>query len=118
MSDPVEAAAGRRLPVTVRCQGPGVERLELVGPGGVLASAGAGGGAVTVIDTAVEVEASTWLCAVARGPATRRCRARTVAFLAVAREGLEAALFLIAAATTEDARARRSSRSSPTCCSS
>jgi hypothetical protein len=66
--DPVEAAAGRRLPVTVRCQGLGVGRLELVGPDGVLASAEAGGGAAPAIDTAVEVDGSTWLCAVARGP--------------------------------------------------
>jgi hypothetical protein len=66
--DPVEVAAGGRLPVTVRCQGPGVERLELVGPDGVLARAEAGGEATPAIDTAVEVDGSTWLCAVARGP--------------------------------------------------
>jgi hypothetical protein len=66
--DPVEAAAGGRLPVTVRCQGPGVERLELVDPDGVLAHAEAGGGAAPAIDTTVEVDGSTWLCAVARGP--------------------------------------------------
>jgi hypothetical protein len=66
--DPVEAAPGRRLPATVRCQGLGVERLELVGPDGVLAQAEAGGGAAPAIDTAVEVDGSTWLCAVARGP--------------------------------------------------
>jgi high-affinity iron transporter len=36
------------------------------------------------------------------GPGDARLAAMTVAFLAVAREGLEAALFLIAAATTED----------------
>jgi len=65
--DRVEAAAGRRLPVTVRCQGLGVERLELVGPDGVLAAA-AGGGAAPAIDTAVAVDDSVWLCAVARGP--------------------------------------------------
>jgi hypothetical protein len=67
--DTVAAAAGRRLPVTVRCQGLGVERLELVGPDGVLARADAGGGAVPAIDAGVEVDASMWLCAVARGPA-------------------------------------------------
>jgi hypothetical protein len=66
--DAVETAAGRRWPVTVRCQGPGVERLELVGPDGVLARAEAGGGAAPAIDTTVEVDDSTWLCAVARGP--------------------------------------------------
>jgi hypothetical protein len=65
--DRVEAAGGRRLPVTVRCQGLGVERLELVGPDGVLAAA-AGGGAAPAIDTAVAVDDSAWLCAVARGP--------------------------------------------------
>jgi hypothetical protein len=62
------AAVGRRLPVTVRCQGLGVERLELVGPDGVLAAADAGGGAAPALDTAVEVDRSLWLCAVARGP--------------------------------------------------
>jgi hypothetical protein len=66
--DPVEAAPGRRLPVTVRCQGLGVERLELVGPDGVLAAAEPGGGVAPAIDTAVEVDDSLWLCAVARGP--------------------------------------------------
>jgi hypothetical protein len=66
--DRVEAAAGRRLPVTVRCQGPGVERLELVGPDGVLAAATGAGGAAPAIDTEVPVEDSLWLCAVARGP--------------------------------------------------
>jgi hypothetical protein len=66
--DRVEAAPGRRLPVTARVEGPGVERLELVGPDGVLASAEAGGGAAPAIDTTVEVDGSTWLCAVARGP--------------------------------------------------
>jgi hypothetical protein len=67
--DPVKAAPGRRLPVTVRCQGLGVERLELVGPDGVLAAAAEpGGGAAPAIDTAVEADGSLWLCAVARGP--------------------------------------------------
>jgi hypothetical protein len=65
--DRIETAAGRRLPVTVRCQGLGVERLELVGPDGVLAAA-AGGGAAPAIDTTVAVDDSAWLCAVARGP--------------------------------------------------
>jgi hypothetical protein len=65
----VQADHGRRLPVTVRCQGVGVERLELVGPDGVLAEAAEpGGGAAPAIDTAVEVDGSLWLCAVARGP--------------------------------------------------
>jgi len=66
--DRVEAADGRRLPVTVRTQGLGVERLELVGPDGVLAQARPGGGAAPAIDTTVEVDGSAWLCAVARGP--------------------------------------------------
>jgi hypothetical protein len=66
--DRVEAAAGRRLPVTVRCRGLGVERLELTGPDGALAAA-AGGGAAAAIDTTVAVDDSAWLCAVARGPA-------------------------------------------------
>jgi hypothetical protein len=67
--DPVAAAPGRRLPVTVRCQGLGVERVELTGPDGVLAAAGAtGGGAELAIDTVVEARDPLWLCAVARGP--------------------------------------------------
>jgi hypothetical protein len=66
--DRVEAGPGRRLPVTVRCQGLGVERLELVGPDGVLAAAEAGGGAPPAIDAEVEADGSLWLCAVARGP--------------------------------------------------
>jgi hypothetical protein len=79
----VAAEAGRRLPVTVRCRGLGVERLELAGPDGPLAeatagaggagaasgTAGAGGGLVELaIDTAVEARDPLWLCAVARGP--------------------------------------------------
>jgi hypothetical protein len=66
--DPVPAAPGQRLAVTVRVEGLGVERLELVGPDGVLASAEAGGGAAPAIDTELEVDGPTWLCAVARGP--------------------------------------------------
>jgi hypothetical protein len=66
--DRIEAAPGRRLPVAVRCQGLGVERLELVGPDGVLAAAEAGGGAAPAIDTDVVADGSMWLCAVARGP--------------------------------------------------
>jgi hypothetical protein len=68
--DVVQAAAGRRLAVTVRATGPGVERLELAGPDGVLAAAAAepGGGAAPAIDTTVEADGSMWLCGVARGP--------------------------------------------------
>jgi hypothetical protein len=66
--DAVPATPGRRLPVTVRCQGLGVERLELVGPDGVVAAATGSGGAAPAIDTEVEVDGSLWLCAVARGP--------------------------------------------------
>jgi len=67
----VAAAAGRRLEVTVRCRGLGVERLELAGPDGPLAeaTAGPGGGvAELAIDTVVEARDPLWLCAVARGP--------------------------------------------------
>jgi hypothetical protein len=74
----VAAAPGRRLEVAVRSRGFGVERLELVGPDGVVAAAqapeagggaGAGGGvAALAIDTAVEARDPLWLCAVARGP--------------------------------------------------
>jgi hypothetical protein len=68
--DLVRPLPGRPLAVTVRSVGPGVERLELVGPDGVLAAAAAepGGGAAPAVDTAVEVDRSLWLCAVARGP--------------------------------------------------
>jgi hypothetical protein len=66
--DTVEAAAGGTVAATVRCRGLGVERLELVGPDGVLARADAGGGAAPALDTGVEVDTSVWLCAVARGP--------------------------------------------------
>ena len=66
--DRIEATPGRRLPVTVGCQGLGVERLELVGPDGVLAATDAGGGAAPAIDAEVEAGESMWLCAVARGP--------------------------------------------------
>jgi hypothetical protein len=67
--DVVQDVAGRRLAVTVRATGPGVERLELVGPDGVLAAAAEpGGGATPAIDTPVEADRSLWLCAVARGP--------------------------------------------------
>jgi hypothetical protein len=72
----VAAEPGRRLPVTVRCRGLGVERLELAGPDGPQAeatagAAGAGGGAAPsslAIDTVVEARDPLWLCAVARGP--------------------------------------------------
>jgi hypothetical protein len=66
--DPVQAARGDRLAVTVRVEGLGVERLELVGPDGVLAHAEADGGAAPAIDTELEVDGPAWLCAVARGP--------------------------------------------------
>jgi hypothetical protein len=66
--DQVQAARGDRLAVTVRVEGPGVERLELVGPDGVLAHAEADGGAAPAIDTELEVDGPAWLCAVARGP--------------------------------------------------
>jgi hypothetical protein len=68
--DLVQAVPGRPLAVTVRAAGLGVERLELVGPDGVLAAAAAepGGGAAPAIDTTIAADRSLWLCAVARGP--------------------------------------------------
>jgi hypothetical protein len=66
--DLVQAVPGRPLAVTVRAAGLGVERLELVGPDGVVAAAGPGGGAVPAIDTTIAADRSLWLCAVARGP--------------------------------------------------
>lgn len=60
--DVITAEPGRTLSVSARTEGPGVERVELLGPDGVLAS-----GANT-LDTTVAVDGSTWLCAVARGP--------------------------------------------------
>jgi hypothetical protein len=68
--DLVQAVPGRPLAVTVRAAGLGVERLELVGPDGVVAAAaaGPGGGAVPAIDTTIAANRSLWLCAVARGP--------------------------------------------------
>jgi hypothetical protein len=62
--DVVEAAAGTTFPVSVTCSGLGVESLQLVGPDGVLA-----GSDGSPIETTVDVTGSTWLCAVARGPA-------------------------------------------------
>jgi hypothetical protein len=66
--DLIEAGRGQRLPVSVHTEGPGVERLELVGPDGLLARSEAAGHQAPSIDTTVAVEGSTWLCAVARGP--------------------------------------------------
>jgi hypothetical protein len=66
--DVLEADSGRRLPVSARATGPGVESLQLVGPDGVLAEADATGPGPPAIDTTVGVEDSLWLCAVARGP--------------------------------------------------
>jgi hypothetical protein len=68
----VAAAPGRRLAARVRCQGLGVERLELAGADGVVAAAEAdragGGAAELAIDVDVEARDPLWLCAVARGP--------------------------------------------------
>jgi hypothetical protein len=66
--DLLEAEAGRTLTVSAHTQGLGVERLELVGPDGVVARSQAGGPGGPAIDTTIEVGSSTWLCAVARGP--------------------------------------------------
>jgi hypothetical protein len=66
--EPVQAARGDRLAVTVRVEGLGVEHLELVGPDGVLAHVEADGGAAPAIDTELEVDGPAWLCAVAAGP--------------------------------------------------
>jgi hypothetical protein len=66
--DVLEAEPGRRLPVSARVEGPGVERLELVGPDGVLAHAEANGPEPPAIHTTIGVAGSLWLCAVARGP--------------------------------------------------
>ena len=74
--DPVEAAAGRRLPVTVRCQGLGVERLELVGPDGVLARAEAGGGGPRRSTPPSRSTARPGCARWPAAPATRRCRGR------------------------------------------
>jgi hypothetical protein len=62
--DVLAAEAGATVPVTVRCTGLGVENLQLVGPDGVLAASDG-----AVIETAVAITGSTWLAAVARGPA-------------------------------------------------
>jgi hypothetical protein len=62
--DVVETEVGTVLPVRIACTGLGVDSLQLVGPDGVLADSD--GSAVT---TTVAVTSSTWLCAVARGPA-------------------------------------------------
>jgi hypothetical protein len=66
--DRIQAVPGRALAVTARATGLGVERLELLGPDGVLAAAEPAGGAAPAIDTTIEADRSLWLCAVARGP--------------------------------------------------
>jgi len=67
--DLLDAEPGRRVPVSARAEGLGVERLELVGPDGVLAAGRPDGAGAHAIQTTVDPEASIWLCAVARGPA-------------------------------------------------
>jgi hypothetical protein len=66
--DRVALAPGTTVAVSARAVGAEAARLELVGPDGVVAAVDAGGGAAPAIDTEVEVDGSTWLCAVARGP--------------------------------------------------
>jgi hypothetical protein len=65
--DVIEAADGDTLAVTVRVEGNGADRVELVGPDGVITSSDGD------IDTTVTVDGSLWLCAVATGPPTREC---------------------------------------------
>jgi hypothetical protein len=67
--DRLDVAPGTRVPVSARVEGAEARRLELVGPDGVVAKADAGGqGRAPAIDREVQVDGSTWLCAVARGP--------------------------------------------------
>jgi hypothetical protein len=66
--DVIEAEPGQWLPVSAHTEGLGVERLELVGPDGVVASSAADGSRPPAIDTTLELAGSMWLCAVARGP--------------------------------------------------
>jgi hypothetical protein len=66
--DLIEVEPGQTLPVSASIEGPGVERLELVGPDGVLARGEAEGSQDLAIDTTVEAAGSMWLCAIARGP--------------------------------------------------
>jgi hypothetical protein len=60
----LDLAAGDRLDVHARVQGPGVEDLTLVGPDGVMAR----GDAATPLRLETIVEGPTWIAAVARGP--------------------------------------------------
>jgi hypothetical protein len=62
--DVVAGDGATALPVAVTCTGLGVESLQLVGPDGVLAESDG-----APIETTVDAAASTWLAAVARGPA-------------------------------------------------
>jgi hypothetical protein len=66
--DRLTLPAGTRVPVSARVQGAEADRLELVGPDGVLARATRQGDQPPAVDTEVEVADSLWLCAVARGP--------------------------------------------------
>ena len=66
--DVLEAKPGQALSISVRCQGLGVERLELVGPDGVVARSEPGKTEAAAIETTVAAVDSMWLCAVARGP--------------------------------------------------
>jgi hypothetical protein len=59
----LDLAAGERLDLLARVQGPGAERLALVGPDGVIAE----GDAAAALRFQVEAE-PTWVAAVARGP--------------------------------------------------
>jgi hypothetical protein len=59
----LDLAAGDRLDVHARVQGPGVERLTLVGPDGVMAA----GDAASELRLETTLEGPTWIAAVARG---------------------------------------------------
>ncbi|HEY1636022.1 MAG TPA: CehA/McbA family metallohydrolase [Acidimicrobiales bacterium] len=61
--DVVAVEAGTTLPVSARVQGPGVEVLEVLGPGGVAAET-SGGDLVSELT----VSKSLWIAAQARGP--------------------------------------------------
>jgi hypothetical protein len=66
--DVLQVEPGQMLSVSARTEGPGVERLELIGPDGVVARSVIGGTPAPAIDITAEPAGSMWLCAVARGP--------------------------------------------------
>jgi hypothetical protein len=66
--DVIEAEPGQTLSVSVRCEGTGVEGLELIAPKGVVVRTDATTSVGAGIETSVSAARSMWLCAVARGP--------------------------------------------------